>query len=215
MRADLLERFSDLNAILLFALYALLAVGGGVSFLPLFALVAGIWIFLALAWRFPGMTEFFAKFVPTARAKRFFLSIMSQLQTMAGPSLLLNLSLLTALTWIVNTLFTFLLFNWLFDLNLSLGQMVTVYTVSILGYIIPSAPGALGVFEASLVLSLGWFGVNKEESVALAVIIRLLQTIPSLAMTMYVLMTSDMTLKRIQEETLQEQTENPVQADEQ
>ena len=44
---------------------------------------------------------------------------------------------------------------------------------------VPSSPGALGVFEAVVVLSLGWFAVGKEAALAAALLMHAGQYVPT------------------------------------
>jgi uncharacterized membrane protein YbhN (UPF0104 family) len=45
--------------------------------------------------------------------------------------------------------------------------------------LLPSTPGAIGVYEASTVLALSWFGIEKEQALGIALFNHALQFIPT------------------------------------
>ena len=61
-------------------------------------------------------------------------------------------------------------------MGLDLPWGVVVFTVSVtaLSMIIPSSPGYIGVFESGVILSLGFFGVEREAALAFALLVHAL-----------------------------------------
>ena len=64
-------------------------------------------------------------------------------------------------------------------LDITFEQSLAVFTVSLLGYVIPSSPGSIGIYEAAFVISLGWFGIPKESAFATGLLCHALQLVPS------------------------------------
>ncbi|MFH1912656.1 MAG: lysylphosphatidylglycerol synthase transmembrane domain-containing protein [Pseudomonadota bacterium] len=81
--------------------------------------------------------------------------------------------------------------------DLTTLQMLTVFAVTIVGYSIPSTPGSIGVFDAAVVLGLGWFGIPKSEAIAAALILRAIHYIPSVLITLLYLTIGHVSLKNL------------------
>ncbi len=56
--------------------------------------------------------------------------------------------------------------------------MLNVFIISAIALSIPFAPGSLGTFEAALVFSLGRYGVEPNQAMAVAILIRVIQYLP-------------------------------------
>lgn len=64
--------------------------------------------------------------------------------------------------------------NQVASFDLSWGGLFVVYLVSSIAWSIPLAPGGVGTFHAGMVMAMGWYGVAKEEALAIAVVFHLL-----------------------------------------
>jgi len=85
---------------------------------------------------------------------------------------------ITCLVWLVSLscYITALLF--VAELRITVFQAVVVFVAASFGSAIPSSPGALGVFEASIVYSLSLFGVGREEAFGAALFLRIILFLP-------------------------------------
>ena len=64
-------------------------------------------------------------------------------------------------------------------LEIGVAAALAVFAVASLGMAVPAAPGGLGVYEAAMVVSLGWFGVPRGEALAAALVTHMLQFVPT------------------------------------
>ena len=65
------------------------------------------------------------------------------------------------------------------SLPISIAAGLAVFAVASLGMAVPAAPGGIGVFEAAMVAALGWFGVDRHEALACALVTHMLQFVPT------------------------------------
>ena len=72
--------------------------------------------------------------------------------------------------------------------------VLTFFAVVTLGFALPAAPGGMGVFEASAVVALGWFGVDRERAFAVGLALHMLQYIPVTLAGLWVLAASGLSL---------------------
>jgi hypothetical protein len=67
-----------------------------------------------------------------------------------------------------------------FDLGLSFSAGLLVAIATGLGMIIPSAPGAVGIFEAATVIVLHAYGVPSSQALSYALVLHAMNLIPYL-----------------------------------
>ncbi len=63
-------------------------------------------------------------------------------------------------------------------MNLTITQMLVVFSVSSLSSAIPALPGAIGVYEGAMVLSLSWFGVDSTSALGMALFFHAVHFLP-------------------------------------
>ncbi|MBA3747585.1 MAG: flippase-like domain-containing protein, partial [Solirubrobacterales bacterium] len=87
--------------------------------------------------------------------------------------------MLTILSWVVLSFSSWLLMQgFSLDVAFAAGLLVTV-TIN-MGLVLPSAPAAIGVFEAAVVIALNVFDVPQAEALSYALVLHLLNLIPFL-----------------------------------
>lgn len=94
---------------------------------------------------------------------------------------LLTAVLTTSAVWISYGFYSVYTLLQVAHFPLSVGQGIIVFLISAAGQLIPSSPGSLGVFEASVVFGLSRFGIDREPALAIALFMRIIQYIPTLA----------------------------------
>jgi len=193
------ERFFDLNTLLVMGLVSALLLGKNLAVAPLAVVVGGIWLCIALILTFPSLPQFASRFVPGERLKLLFLETIRELRGRMRPVQLLQLAAYSAVVWAGFSSVFFLVILWVARLDLSVAQVLTVFVISALGFAVPSTPGGLGVFEAAIVLALGWFGVDKETGLAVGLVLRLLNYVPQTLGGMYVMVQSGFSLKSLRQ----------------
>jgi glycosyltransferase 2 family protein len=85
----------------------------------------------------------------------------------------------TTLSWIV-TSFSFWIATLAFDLGLPVSAGLLILAAVGLSLVLPAAPGALGVFEAAVVLALSAYDVPRAEAVSFAFALHALNFFPYL-----------------------------------
>ncbi|MDD4951844.1 MAG: lysylphosphatidylglycerol synthase transmembrane domain-containing protein [Desulfovibrionaceae bacterium] len=173
------ERFLDLNALLFMALCAALLMDLGLAVYPLLAVVLGLWLFVVLNRVRPGAVAWLVHRLPGERLRLLASEVLMVLGERLGLRLGLALVLQTVLVWLVYAAMTVLVLWWVAGLGLSLPELLTIFIAGTLGLALPSSPGGLGVYEAAVVASLGWFGVAKTEALAAALVLHMVQYLPT------------------------------------
>lgn len=80
------------------------------------------------------------------------------------------------------------------SLNLSLGELFIIYLVSSIAWAIPLSPGGTGTFHAGLVMAMGWYGIGKEEGLAIAVVLHLLLNLVPMASALLIVLFKDISV---------------------
>jgi len=69
---------------------------------------------------------------------------------------------ITGIVWFFYFLSNYLFFNYAYDFNLTVYQIIVVVLVSMVVMSIPLTPGGIGIYHASAVAILTFYGVDKE-----------------------------------------------------
>ena len=188
------ERFFDLNALLALGVVVAALMDLGLVVYPLLGVVGGGWCFLAFVSASPEVAHGLLRFLPGEKLRLFAGEMLGLLLTNLRASFLGGLSLWTAACWLSYVLLYSLGLCLMAGLPADPTMVLTVFAVATLGFALPGAPGGMGVFEASMVLALGWFGVDKDRAFAVALTMHLLQYLPITAAGLWSLAASGMSL---------------------
>lgn len=199
------ERFFDLNILLLLMLYTVYSFDLKLIVIPLAAGVLSIWALLIIALILPGLFEKLIDILPFTRIKETahssFSSICENFKTQKLVFLFIN----TVLVWVFYASLGLMSFIWVAKLNLNISQALAVFIISSVGMALPSSPGAIGVYEAAIVFGLNLFGIEKEQALAAALVLHMIQYIPVTLMGLFILTKSGI---KISEFTKQKVNEN-------
>ncbi len=193
------ERFFDLNAILAMGLVVAYHLNLKMAFVPLALAVGGIWVALWVVRAYPEFVGRIIVKMPSNRLAQFLAELKLQVLHGVTPGFLLLLGLYTVFCWLLYAGSTFLVILWVAGLSMSWGHVAAVFVISSLGMAMPSSPGALGVFEAAVVFSLGLFGVDRSQALAAGLVLHMVQYIPVTVAGMLVLAKSGLNLRKIRE----------------
>lgn len=191
------ERFFDLNAILAMGLVVAFHFKLKMAFVPLAAAVGGIWLALWVVRTFPDFVGRIIAKMPANRLSEFLAELKLQILHGVTPGFLAVLGLYTTVCWVLYAASSFLVLLWVAELPLTWGQTAAVFVISSLGMAMPSSPGALGVFEAAVVFSLGLFGIPRAEGLAAGLVLHMLQYIPVTLCGLLVMGKSGLSLRQI------------------
>ena len=191
------ERFFDLNVLVLMALAGAYPYLHDTLLVPIaLALLAG-W---GIAWgviRFGTSVRRTIGRLPWPRLRSFLHDVHTHLDTRMVRGTLIGTALLSMLVWLLYASGSWLVLAWVFDLHLAPAQVLVVFVVAASGMAIPSSPGGLGVYEAAIVLALGWFGVAPEQALAAALVMHAIQYLPTTLLGLLVLSRSGIRLGRL------------------
>ena len=209
------ERFFDLNAILAMGLVVAVHFRLKMAFVPLAGAVGGIWIALFVVRTFPDFVGRIIDRLPSGRLAAFLAELKLQILHGVTPGFLAILGLYTVVCWLLYAASAFLVLLWVADLNLTMSHAAAVFVISALGMAMPSSPGALGVFEAAVVFSLGLFSVDREQALAAGLVLHMVQYIPVTVSGFLILTKSGLDLRKIRasEEGLEAQSPEEAPCD--
>lgn len=83
------------------------------------------------------------------------------------------------------------------SLNLSWGELFVVYLVSSIAWAIPLSPGGTGTYHAGMVMAMGWYGIGKEEALAIAVVLHLLLNLVPIGLALVIILFKDIPVSRM------------------
>ncbi|WP_428569685.1 MAG: lysylphosphatidylglycerol synthase transmembrane domain-containing protein [Solidesulfovibrio sp. DCME] len=193
------ERFFDLNAILAMGLVVAFHFKLKMAFVPLAGAVGGIWVALWVVRTYPAFVGRIIDKMPSNRLAEFLAELKLQVLHGVTPAFMIALGLYTLVCWAFYASSTFLVLWWVAKMQLSWGHAAAVFVISSLGMAMPSSPGALGVFEAAVVFSLGLFGVDRSQALAAGLVLHMVQYIPVTVAGLLVLGKSGLNLRKIRE----------------
>jgi glycosyltransferase 2 family protein len=181
------ERFLDLNAVLVVGLVPVALAGHPELLWPLAIALGAFWVLLLAFGRWKHLPGRLIGLLPFHRLRAFLLELYAQVNDRLAPAFLLESAWHTGVVWLLYVAQTLLVLFWVAQLPIEPAQALIVFVVSALGMAIPATPGGLGVFEAAVVASLGWFGVGKEEALSAAVTLHMIEFIPTVLLTLWLL----------------------------
>jgi len=188
------ERFFDLNALLALGAAVAALLGQGLILYPLLGVVGCGWCFLAFLSASPELAHGLLRFVPGGKVRLLAGEMFGLLEGNLRAAFLGGLSLWTAACWLGYLSVYGVGLCLMAGLPADPVLVLTVFAVATLGFALPGAPGGMGVFEASMVLALGWFGVDKDRAFAVALAMHLLQYLPLTAAGLWSLAASGMSM---------------------
>jgi uncharacterized protein (TIRG00374 family) len=174
-----MERFFDVNVLAVLNLWFLWEIGGrgSVSFFVFF-LAAG-WCVLAFFRLCPAMTERFTGLFGGGGLRRFVSQALAGVLENMSPAALAWLTATSLVLWFVYSLQMYLSLNEVAGLGLPWRTALAVFTVSGLSMLLPSSPGAIGVYEAVTVTVLKNCGVGGDAALAATLFAHMVQFIPA------------------------------------
>jgi len=173
------ERFFDVNMLLLIGVWTAWTLSIDSGLLTGILVLAAIWIALLIAKKYPA---FFPALFSKIKAKKlndFIATLQEEVNSNMTLKSLSWLAASTALVWTFYAAGGIFSYKYVAELNVTITQGLCIFAISSLGMLLPSTPGAIGVYEASTVLALSWFGIEKEQALGIALFNHALQFIPT------------------------------------
>ena len=173
-----MERFFDVNVLALLSFWLLWILGERYLVAASIICLAVGWCVLMIFRSNQALTERFIEFFGGGRLRAFVSQALSGVLDNVSPGRLLWLSTTSVALWGLYTAQMFLCLNVVAGLGLSWGGVLSVFAVSGLSMLLPSSPGAIGVYEALTVTLLKRYGVEPDAALAIALVSHMIQFIP-------------------------------------
>ena len=171
-------RFFDVNALGLLSLWFLWALRQKRTALALSGCLVLGWGILLLFRRRPEWAKLWGKLPLPARVTDFLTRFTLSLVEQMSPRRLAWSAALTAVLWTGYAFQSWVSLNGVAGLGLSAGEVVGVFALSSLGMLLPSSPGALGVYEAVMATALAAYSVPRDQALAVTLFCHMAQFIP-------------------------------------
>lgn len=164
-------RFSEINLLFFLALATL-----DQSTVLFFAAIGLCWGGLIVLWITPALPFWLLDKIPFPKMRTFALELAQNLAR--RPDFLFRLLALGALVWGLYWAQYYWGLTHFLTTPLSLTQINIIFLAAAGIAAVPSTPGALGPYEATLVFLLTSFGVAKEEALAFSLLMRVFMYFP-------------------------------------
>jgi uncharacterized membrane protein YbhN (UPF0104 family) len=176
-----MERFFDVNVLALLSLWFLWLTGERWAVFVFTGCLAAGWGILAFLKLRPSLAERFTGLFGLFGGERARLFVSQGLSSVLGnmsPGRLAWLAVTSLTVWFLYGAQMALGVNAVAGLGLSWDKVISVFAVSGLSMLLPSSPGAIGVYEAFTVTVLKSFGVGAEEALAVTLFSHMAQFVP-------------------------------------
>jgi len=183
----IIERFLDLLLLVIFT-FLIFSFGnearfveGLVPVMSIFALGSSIF-YLAIKYR--KITLFLLKKIPISSIKIFAIKIFLNILRTSKIKLA-KAFFVTAILYMLYVVFMYGFINYFSNFELSFSKVFIVFVISAFGLALPSSPAGIGVYEATVVFVMKYFGINEEDAFSFAFIYHVVQILSMFVMALY------------------------------
>ena len=173
-----MERFFDVNVLALLSLWFLWSLGERGVVAGFVACLAAGWAVLLLFSLRPSVAERFCRLFGQGRLGNFVSQALSGILSNMTSRQLIWLCWTSLAVWAIHAFQMYLNLNAVAGLGLNWDAALAVFAVSGLSMLLPSSPGAIGVYEAFTAAMLKAYGIPAEEALAVALFAHMMQFIP-------------------------------------
>ena len=187
----LIERFFDvivLGIMILFSAVFIMPSQEAIVVASVLLLLCIIFIWLLAH---PKALYRFVRLIPIQKARVLVYKVMKLTKANLEPKRVFVLFLLTIAVWAGYYLNNFVFFWTATDFDLGFKEIFIASTLAFAVSAIPLTPGGIGTFQAAFVLSLGWYGIPKEEALGASIVLQVLYILPATLYSLYLFMTKD------------------------
>ena len=195
------ERFFDLNMLLLLGLIAVMKLDDPRVVYVSAILAGGLWTCIILFKIFPKLPHKAASIIPWEGVRLLVTDVITQLQEKTSAKFFLVLGLYSLVVWTVYSTVAGVAILFVGNLDFSYHQILTVFIMATIGYAVPAAPGGLGIYEATFVAAMGWYGIPQAQALALAIVLHMSLFIPPIIAALYIMAESGISMKKLREES--------------
>ena len=191
------ERFFDLNIMLICGLFIFFAVNPDFPISYFFFMVLFLWLALYASFIWKNTLLKFVKYLPFEKLREFIVELIEHLTKGLNGKSIIKVSIWTILIWLQYVAQVAVILLWAAELNLSLEAILVIFVVSGIGLNLAVSPGGIGVYEAAIVVSASWYGVGREEALASALVLHVIQYVPTTIIGFYFMYRSNITFSEI------------------
>lgn len=195
------ERFFDLNTLFVLGVLIMDLMTTPLSMGAFFMLVCAIWILLAATKKYPNAAKFIVHKIPVTTVREFAFEFIEHLIQGLRIMTVIKISGWTALIWLLYIGQVAIILMWAAQLDLSLAAILVIFVVSGVGLNLAASPGGLGVYEAFIVISASWFGVLREEALASAIVLHVIQYVPSTVLGLLLMSQVNISYKQVKNQS--------------
>lgn len=189
----IIERFLDLLLLVIFT-FLVFFLGDEVKFvsglLPMMSifLVGSLLFYIAL--QYPKRVFFLLKKIPLKGIKLFAMRIFLNILRISKIKLA-KAFIVTAVLYALYVIFMYLFIQWFANFDLSFSKVFLVFVISAFGLALPSSPAGIGVYEATVVFVMKYYGINEEDAFSFALIYHVFQILSMFVISGYFKMRDD------------------------
>lgn len=173
-----MERFFDVNVLALLSLWYLWKIGQQNIVMMFVLFLSTGWIVLYFFKKHPNWMHFCLRILGKGKLKAFAEHVLGAIVEQMTLRRLVWMTIMSFTVWGFYGLQVIIALNGVAGLGLSLSEALSVFAISSLGMLLPSSPGAFGVYEAVAVTALKHHGIAPESALAVALFIHMAQFIP-------------------------------------
>jgi len=173
------ERFFDVNMLLLIGVWTAWTLNIDSGLLAGILVLTVAWIVLLFAKKYPAFFSALLSKIKLNKLTDFFNALREEVNSNMTLKRISWLTVSTALVWATYAAAAIFSYKYVAGFNITITEGLCIFAISALGMLLPSTPGAIGVYEASIVIALSWFGIEKEQALGIALFGRALQFIPT------------------------------------
>jgi uncharacterized protein (TIRG00374 family) len=165
------------------------------------SLAVALTLFLLLALFFYALYDYsFAikliHLIPFSKPKIYAYKIFKQIRQNLTKKRIFITFVLTLAVWGGYYLNNYVFFLTATPFELTLSQIFVASTLAFAVSAIPLTPGGIGTFQAAFILTLGWYGISKEEALAASTALQILYILPATLYSLYLLITKEFLWRR-------------------
>lgn len=173
-----MERFFDVNFLALLSLWFMWQLAQkGAAIILIACLIIG-WIILIIFHKKPELMNIYNKLHLPAKISEFLTRFTKSLTDQIYIKRLIWMFFSSFVLWSFYYLQMAIALNGAARLNLNFTETLGIFALSSLGMLLPSSPGALGVYEAVAVTALVAYNVPREQALAVTLFAHMAQFIP-------------------------------------
>jgi uncharacterized protein (TIRG00374 family) len=173
------ERFFDVNMLLMIGVWTAWTLNIEHGLFAGILILVVIWFLLIFAKKYPAFFPALFHKMNLRKLTDFINTLQEEVHLNMKLKRLSWLAISTFIVWSSYAVVSVLSYKLIAGLNVNITQGICIFAISSLGMLLPSTPGAIGVYEASTVLALSWFGIEKEQALGIALFNHALQFIPT------------------------------------